>query len=285
MEKISFKGWIALDIDGTVTVDKYSIPKEVVDFLRERTREGWRIAMATGRPVTFALIALSSYDFPYLFLPQNGSLALEMPGKKCLFKRYIPKTSLRLIEKAMEGMTGDFLVYSGYENRDRVYYRPSRFDEEQKLYLKDYWARQKEEGIAMQSFREIEQPSVPLVKCFGRIEETRRLADRLRKESDFNVALLRDPFAKDYCILLITDREASKGRSLEAAISQIGAEKGTLIAAGDDENDASLLEIADVAIAMEHAPSALHEIAHLIAPPTKDLGILHALGIALRRAP
>lgn len=283
MEK--HKGWIALDIDGTVTVDKYSIPQEVVEFLRERTREGWRIAMATGRPVTFASIALSTYDFPYLFLPQNGSLALEMPQKKCLFKRYIPKSSLRWIEEAMEGMTGDFLVYSGYENRDRVYYRPSRFDEEQKRYLKDYWERQKEEGIALQSFQDIEQTSVPLVKCFGRIQETKRLAEKLRQFDDFNVAFLRDPFVQDYCILLITDRTASKGKSLEAAIAQLGVEKGTLIAAGDDENDASLLEIADVAIAMEHAPPALQDIAHLIASPTRELGILHALGLALKRAP
>ena len=284
MDQKPFKGWIALDIDGTITLDKYSIPQEVIDYLRACTKEGWRIAMATGRPVVFASIALSKYDFPYLFLPQNGSCAIEMPEKKCLFKRYIPKSSLHELELAMEGVASDFLIYTGHENQDRVYFRPKRFDAEQKRYLKAYWERQKEEGIPVDSFKEIEQGSFPLIKCFGRLEEMSNLAGRLRQNPLFNVALLRDPFTEDYYILLITDRLASKGQSLEAAIAQLGGPRGILVAAGDDENDASMLEIADVAIAMEHAPESLQNIAHLIAPPTKELGILHALQIALRKS-
>ncbi len=269
-----FKGWIALDIDGTVTLDRYTIPKEVVDFLRVKTEEGWRIAMATGRPLVFASIAVSEFDFPYLFLIQNGSLALEMPGKKELFQRYLPTSTLHLIESCLEN--GNMLVYSGYGLGDSVYYQPKRISRD----LSEYWERQRETPAPVESFAEIRQPSVPLVKCFGRSEEMRRAAKRLEKHPEFNVAFLRDPFVEDACLLLITDRQASKGQSLRAAIEQLG-EMGPIIAAGDDENDASLLEIADVAIAMDHAPPSLKSLANLIAPPTKDLGILYALRIAL----
>lgn len=58
--------------------------------------------------------------------------------------------------------------------------------------------------------------------------------------------------------------------------------RGVVIAGGDDENDASLFEIADISIAIEHAPEKIRQMAHLIAPPTKDLGILQALDAALR---
>jgi Cof subfamily protein (haloacid dehalogenase superfamily) len=282
MDQKPFKGWIALDIDGTITLDKYSIPQEVIDYLRECTQQGWRIAMATGSPVVCASLALSKFDFSYLFLPQNGSCAIEMPEKKCLFKRYIPKSALAEIELAMEGISGDFLIYSGYENQDRVYFRPKYFDADQKNYLKTYWERQKETSIPIENFSEIEQDTFPLIKCFGRIEEMSRLASRLRQSPRFNVALLRDPFTEDFHIMGITDRSASKGQSLEGAIAQMGAQKGILVAAGDDENDASMLQIADVAIAMAHAPEGLQKIAHLIAPPTKDMGILQALNIALK---
>lgn len=276
-----FKGWVALDIDGTITLDKYTIPKEVIDYLRSKTKEGWRIAMATGRPLVFASIALSQFDFPYLFLIQNGSLVLEMPGKKELFRRYMPKSSLSLIESCLEGISGDMLVYGGYETQDTVYYRPKRFDSEHIKYLSNYWVRQKEKPVAVESFQEIEQLRIPLVKCFGRGEEMRRVVEGLKEHSEFNIALLRDPFTVDYFLLLITDREASKGQSLKAAIELLGESSGKIIAAGDDENDASLLEIADVAIAMDHAPESLQRIADLIAPPTKDRGILHALRIAI----
>ena len=55
-----------------------------------------------------------------------------------------------------------------------------------------------------------------------------------------------------------------------------------MIAAGDDENDISLLEAADVKIAMSHAPEKLQEIAQFIAPPTRDLGIITALQMVLK---
>jgi hypothetical protein len=55
-----------------------------------------------------------------------------------------------------------------------------------------------------------------------------------------------------------------------------------VIAAGDDENDISLLNAADTKIAMSHAPEALQQVADFIAPPTKDCGIIKALQLALR---
>ena len=70
------KGWIALDIDGTITLDKYSVPQPVIDYLGSLSRSGWRIALATGRPYAFASMALSKFDFPYVFLVQNGSAGL-----------------------------------------------------------------------------------------------------------------------------------------------------------------------------------------------------------------
>lgn len=278
--KTPFLGWIALDIDGTVTTDKYKIPPEVVAFLREQVKAGWKIAMATGRPVTFASIALATFDFPYLFLPQNGTAVLQMPEKKCLFKRYFSKSALRKAEIAMEGFSGDFIVYSGYENNDIVYWRPGRFDSEQTRYLHALWHRQRESNVPVKSFEEAPQDAFPLLKCFGMKYEMQRLQKKLQ-EQQFNVALLQDPFEENYSILLVTDSLASKGQSFEQAVELLG-ERGAIIAAGDDENDLSLLQIADVAIAMHHAPPALQQIASFIAPPTSELGILHALKLALK---
>src|SRR5690606_28845072 len=99
---VAMKGWIALDIDGTITLDKYSVPKPVTDYLRDLHRNGWKIAMATGRPFRFASMALSEFDFPYVFLCQNGSVALEMPSRNILFKRYLSWDAIGLIEKAVE---------------------------------------------------------------------------------------------------------------------------------------------------------------------------------------
>jgi hypothetical protein len=273
------KGWIALDIDGTITLDKYSVPKPVTDYLRELSRGGWNIALATGRPFAFAKMALSEFDFPYIFMAQNGSIALEMPSEKILFKNYISSDLVQLVERAYEGLLTDFLVYAGYEKGDFCYWRPKRYSDEDLHYLEDLQKRQKESWQAVDQFLDLDD--FPLIKCFGNLAGMNRIAKALRGTGKFQVAKIRDPFVKGYYLLLVTDQKASKGSALKE-VFKIKGRGRKVIAAGDDENDISLLQAADLKIAMAHAPESLQEVATFIAPPTQDHGIIHALKMALR---
>lgn len=278
-----FLGWIALDIDGTITLDRYSVPEPVTDFLRDCIRNGWRLAIATGRPFTFALMGLRTFDFPYLLLAQNGTIAIEMPSKKDLLKRYIPTSRLSEIDLAFEGTLGYFVVSSGYENQDQIYWRPKSLDVEKREHVENFVKKQGLSMIAVDSFDEIPLKSVPLVKCFGTQIEMKRIADILSKRDHFNQTIIREePLVENDYIMLLTDRAASKGQTLNDVISLFGP-RGTVIAAGDDENDASLLNAADIKIAMAHAPQSLTSIAHIVAPPTSEYGIIHALGLAIHR--
>lgn len=273
------KGWIALDIDGTITLDKYSVPKPVTDYLRELSSDGWNIAVATGRPFAFAKMALSEFDFPYIFMAQNGSIALEMPGEKILFKKYISSELIPLVERAYEGLLTDFLVYAGYEKGDFCYWRPKRYSEEDLRYLEDLQKRQKESWQAVDQFLDLDD--FPLIKCFGNLALMNRVAKALRGTGKFQVAKIRDPFVDGCYLLLVTDQKASKGSALKE-VFKIKGRGRKVIAAGDDENDISLLQAADLKIAMAHAPESLQEVATFIAPPTEDHGIIQALKIVLR---
>jgi len=273
------KGWIALDIDGTITLDKYSVPQPVIDYLGSLSRSGWRIALATGRPYAFASMALSKFDFPYIFLAQNGSAALEMPGAKPLFKNYLSPSILRTVEEAYEGIDSDFVIYAGYEKGDYCYWRPHRLSNEDLEYLDDLQKRQKEIWRAVESYETIEN-DFPLIKCFGPASRMKKVADRLRSCELFEVAAIRDPFHDGYQILLVTEKSVSKGDALKKVFALMGRGE-RVIAAGDDENDISLFQVADIKIAMSHAPESLQEKADLIAPPTQDCGIIHALQMVL----
>lgn len=277
------KGWIALDIDGTITLDKYSVPGEVIAYLRSLHQDGWNIAVATGRPFAFAAMALSQFDFPYTFIAQNGSLALSMPEKKLLFKTYIPASSVALVEKAYEGIDSDFLIYAGFEKGDFCYWRSKRFSSEDLHYLSDLKKRQKEKWEEVDRFESIQLEDFPLIKCFGHERKMDLIARRLRAFKKFEVTKLKDPFEEGYHILLVTAENVSKGAAL-SRVFQLKGRGAHVIAAGDDENDISLLNVADTKIAMAHAPESLQRVATFIAPPTKDHGIIKALQLALRNA-
>jgi hypothetical protein len=274
---MKMKGWLALDIDGTLTVEKHTIPREVSDFLRARVQEGWGIAVATGRTFSFSEKALADFDFPFIFLAQNGSLALSMPEQKILFKRYLSPHLIPLAERAYEGIDSDFIIYAGLEKGDICYWRPSRFSGEELRYLEDLQLRQKEEWEVIGNFQSQILDPFPLIKCFGNAPRMKKVAERLKKTGQFQVTQLQDPFDGLFTLLLVTDKTASKGDSLREIFKQMGRGE-RVIAAGDDENDLSLLQAADVKIAMARAPLVLQQEADLIA----HQGIIQALQMALR---
>lgn len=270
---LGMKGWIALDIDGTITQDKYSIPSEVINFLHDASKSGWKIAFATGRAFVFARPAVEKIPFPFFLLPQNGSVALKMPEKQIVFKRYMSSSLLSVLKENCEG----FLVYSGVENEDLCYYNFEKFSKQDLLYLEEIQKREKEKFVNLTEA--IPDFDFPLVKCFGKLSAMKKIGSKLLKTGFFEVSLIRDPFSS-YYILLITDKHASKGLSLQELFSKEGRGE-MVVAAGDDENDMSLLAAADVKIAMPHAPEIVRKIADFIAPPVSEMGIIHALKIVI----
>lgn len=282
MKNIEPKGWIALDIDGTITLDKYSVPQEVIDYLRFLQRDGWNIVLATGRPFSFAIRALSKFDFHFVLLAQNGSLALELPERKIVFKSYIPSKSLHFFDQAYIGHNTDYLVYAGYDQGDFCYWRPKRFSKSDLKYISELKTRHSRSWEEVEKFEDIPAEGFPLVECFGSPSVMADIGGKLQSFNAFEVAKIKDPFDKNYHLLLVTDLGASKGKSF-LKLLEIRGRGNCVIAAGDDENDLSLLKTADIKIAMEHAPKSLHEIATIIAPPTKDNGIINAIKIALKK--
>lgn len=267
------KGWIALDIDGTITQDKYSIPTEVISFLKDCHQNSWKIVFATGRAFVFAKPALEKIPFPYFLMPQNGSAVIQMPSQKILFKRYMSPDLLQDLEEIYEGSNSHYLIYSGVENGDRCYYQPERFSKADLLYLEEVQKREKEEWSTGPVHFDF-----PLIKCFGKLESMKKVEAKLLKKGHFEATLIRDPFHSSYYLVLVTQKNASKGSSLQEIISREGKGK-IVIAAGDDVNDISLLQVADVRIAMPHAPEELRKIADFIAPPVAEMGIIQALKI------
>ncbi len=268
------KGWIALDIDGTITVDRHAIPTQVVSFLKELASSGWQIVFATGRTFKFASIPLAPLNFPFYFLPQNGSVVLKMPEKTVIEKRYLNREDLAFAEKACKGLSSDPLIYGGVELDDCCFFRPTHFSDKDQAYLDELQSREGEIWKPIASFDDCPTETFPLLKYFGTTVEMKQIA--LKLENHFHVTQIRDPFVPGIDILLVTHLEASKGQALSLLLQKMGRE-GLVIAAGDDSNDLSLFAVADFKIAMPHAPSALLDQADLIAEPTSEFGIINAL--------
>lgn len=275
------KGIIALDIDGTITVEHHSLPIAVANYLASLVNSGWQIVFITGRTFGWGYKVLKTLPFKYYFAVQNGAIILEMPTRKVISKRYLERSVIPKMDEVCRDEPSDYVIYAGFEYNDVCYYRPRRFSRELSNYLKRRTAQLKETWFPVDVFEEMPLDAFASVKCFGQQPSAKRLAEKIEQHLGLHVPLIRDPFDEDYFIAQATHPLISKGKALEDLIVKAGL-KGIVIAAGDDRNDLSMLAAADIKVVMATAPEEILQLADIIAPPAFSEGIIKGLEQAIK---
>ncbi len=274
------KGLIALDIDGTITVDMQVIPYNVIQYLSDLHQQGWAFVFITGRTFDFGYHVLKALPFNYYYAVQNGAILLSMPSRKILSKKYLDKSIIPSMEKICANETTDFVIYGGFELDNQCYYRKSHFSEKLMKYLESRCAAFNEKWQNILSFDDLPIQEFPSIKCFGEKVPAQRIADNIEKMLGLHVPVIKDPFCQDYYVVQATHPDVSKGQVLRDLVAQTQY-GGTIIAAGDDLNDLSMFDEAHIKVAMENAPSELKLKADIIAPPASITGIIEGLKRAL----
>ena len=273
------KGWIALDVDGTLTAELHSIPAQVTQYLECLAAQGWNILILTGRAFSICKLVTAAFSFPYFLGVQNGADILKMPEAKLLSRRYLTGKDIIHIEQIYQGKE-DLIIYSGYEKGDFCYYRPERFSPQFLTHLEHLQRQCPVRWKEVKSFDFSPDFAFPLVKCFGHQGHLREEEEKLNQSPSLQAAMISDPIGKMFHFNLVTHQQATKGEALKKII---GAQnpRGKIIAAGDDRNDLSMFAEADIRIVMETAPKDVLCQADIIAPPASKCGIIEALEKAL----
>lgn len=270
------RGVIALDIDGTITCKQKPIDPEVLAYFTELHHSGWKFIFITGRIFAWAHAALQSIPFPYFLAVQNGSITLDMPSRALVSKKYLPREVIPKIEKICSDLPIDFIVYGGWEHNDLCYYRSARFEPVLSRYLEERCRIRGEVWKNVSSFDEMPLSEFPSLKYFGHYEILGDLAKRIDDKLGLHIPIIRDPSHPEYSVAQVTHPSAGKGGALSDFLKQY-PEDCIVIAAGDDQNDVSMLKIATCKVVMETAPKEILNMADIIAPPAAKQGIITGL--------
>jgi Cof subfamily protein (haloacid dehalogenase superfamily) len=276
------KGIIALDIDGTITPKHQHIPKAVVDTLDKLYREGWSFVFITGRTFQWGFESLSQLPFPYSLAVQNGAIILEMPQRRIIAKRYLDRSIFPTMEKICADHPTDFVIYAGYEHQDRCFFRPSHFSDAMLSYLAERRRLLDEVWEPVETFASLEIGQFPSIKCIAESACIEQIAGKIEEELALHVPIIKDPINSDYRVAQATHPQVNKGQALLDLVQILGV-KGSIIAAGDDNNDKTMLEVAHIKIAMGSAPQELLQLADIVAPPATENGIIEGLRQAIDR--
>lgn len=270
-----FKGIVALDIDGTLT-KATEVDTHLLAYLQSLYEKKWQIVFVTGRTFSFAEPITSKISVPHFLVVQNGSALFSLPNKKILFSHSLDKTVLFDLGVLAKKNHVALVIELILDGEDVVLYDPKSMEEEERKYI--------EYRSSFFKGRWISDLSVPfqeflVAKAFG---EDRALQEFIYSQKNRSVQsfFMRDPFRKGKHLVFLNSAHASKKNAV-LFLQKHFFPQTKLIVAGDDLNDLSLLEIADYAIVMKHAPSSLIEIAdHIIADPDHLIeSIEHGIGI------
>lgn len=275
------KGIIALDIDGTITPERHEVPEEVVEYLTHLSRKGWLIIFITGRTFLWGYETLKALPFHYFLAVQNGAIILDMPSRTIVSRKYIGAEVLTPMNEICKGEPSDFVLYAGYEHGDRCFYRPEHFAPHLLEYLRERVDKLHENWIAVKQWNEIDIKEFASLKCFGDYPSACRVANKIEANLGLHIPIIRDPFNENSYVAQATHPKVSKGFAVEDFKSISGCQ-GPVIAAGDDNNDRTMLAAAHIKIVMETAPKDMLEMADIVAAPAAKNGIIEGLCNALQ---
>ncbi|MBA3602488.1 MAG: HAD family phosphatase [Parachlamydiaceae bacterium] len=274
------KGIIALDIDGTITNHHTHLQLEVRTFLKALS-EDWFVVFISGRTFTWGYEVLQHLDFPYYLAVHNGAVVFHMPSKEIVLKTLVPVNSLPDIDLLFDDLLDDYILYPESEGQPICFYRPKRFSKGILNYFKGRSETFQEKWIPVEDFKNLPFEDFFALKYFGSFEHSLKVASRLESKN-LHAPIIKDPYDVDVYIIQATHCDVTKGSALEHLKSLL-LPHGITIAAGDDNNDASMLAFADVKVVMATAPEYLLKIAHVIAPPASEMGIISGLKDAINR--
>jgi hydroxymethylpyrimidine pyrophosphatase-like HAD family hydrolase len=278
MAKVVF----ASDIDKTLTDERHIIPDEVVIYLEGLYKKGFEIVLLTGRTFSFAMMSVEKISFPFYLAVQNGAEVLKMPEKEIIFQTFMQKPVLAQLDRIYHQYEEDFLIYSGLEMGDFCYYRRSRFSPFYLEYLEKLKKISAADWVEIESILDIKQTKFPLIKCLGPHFSLEKIRGRLLDDRSVASSLITDTVDPNLSILLLTHSQVDKGNVLKK-IKKKYKWNCKIIAAGDDNNDITLLQGADIGIAMKTGSKDLQLHADIIANSSYELGIISALEEAEKR--
>lgn len=274
-----YKGTIGLDIDGTITVNTHRLEEKIKRYLEGLIEKRWQLIFLTGRTFSFAFPLLASLKGVYAFTVQNGASLYAMPSEKLLSKTYLPLSTLPPLMELFARERRGFLVESGKENGDICYYTTDYLSADEQKYVNFRISISPETWKRVDDFSALPLRDYAVAKYFAPADVANRLAEKITALGYYAVIVISDPFRPGYFLAHINAKGVSKANVLE----KFCGKNRPLIAAGDDYNDAEMIQRADVKIVMKNAPEEMHALADILAPPASEEGIIPALEKAMKR--
>ncbi len=249
------------DLDGTLLDSQKQVSPALRALLGRMTKRGKRLVLSSGRLLCSVRKVAEKQNilFPRcLISAANGSIVYDVDSGRLLRSMSVPLPLCRQIEEFAK-RRGVYL--QTYEGDLVVSYRRTRA-------LDDYLQKNGMEAVITDDLTgALSRPPVKLLAMEEKDPEKLNLLQR-----DILGAFGHRLSAIFSCpqYLEIFDRRAGKGSALKFLCDYLQIPTAASVAAGDEENDISMLRQAGVGVAMANASAPVKECADYVTPRDND---------------
>ena len=254
---------IVLDLDGTLTNSKKEISKNTLDALLEIQRNGYKVALASGRPtpgITKLAKQLELKKYGGYLLSFNGGRIINCATEKVVFQRTLPSDVIpKIYDYAMSHNLG-IITY-----QDDSIIMGSKGDQ----YI-DIESRINAMPVKPVS-NFLEYVDFDVNKCLltGDPKIAEVCVDELQELFPDLSIMRSEPF-----FIEVMPKGIDKAQSLDRMLESLGLHKENTVCCGDGYNDISMIEYAGVGVAMGNAQDAVKKVADFITLSNDEDGLV-----------
>lgn len=272
---------ILLDIDGTLTNSKKVITPETKAALLRVQQAGVKLALSSGRPQQ-GLVKLARElqmpEFGGYFVCYNGSRVVDCKTGEFLFNQ--PMTAQEA--KAVLNHMKNFSVMPMIDRGEYMYVTDvfnHTIHPELEKYPADFNVMQYESranGFLLCEKHDLEEfVDFPLNKILTYADPAYLNAHWQEMAAPFEESLscmFTAPFYYEF-----TAKGVDKAKAIREGLLPLGFSREEMMAFGDAQNDASMLELAGIGVAMGNAVPQVKALADEVTDSNDEDGIAHSL--------
>lgn len=266
---------LALDVDGTLLDPGGVLRPAVREAVRATRRQGISVVLCTGRRYRTALPVLAELELKGPVVIHNGVVVKDGLSGRTLHHSYLPAEIYAPALAAMRSVSPP-LVYVDqfHEGLDIVAEPASRVHPFQAEYMKDTRDVTKVVG----SLDGPPSQAIVMLSCMADQASLRALHTEVETTLPGRVRtnfLLNKSYRGH--ILEIVSAASGKWPALHKVARERGIVADEIIAIGDDNNDAEMIEAAGLGIAMGNAEARVKARADYVARSNAEDGVVEAI--------
>lgn len=257
------------DMDGTLLDNNSRVSDESACIISELSRSGALITVATARtPATVVPLLHCTYtSVPAIVV--TGAAMWDREQKQLIETQILAPGKAREISREFKACGLDGFIYTvTTPSHIDVFHGCKMNSAEDEFYQERRNLEYKRFHLGVEPSDEQLNRTI-LLFTIGPVDNVRMLAERLRRNPEYcSVSFYPDIFNPEQALIEVFAPGVSKAQAIKCLARKVGATRTVVF--GDNLNDLSMMQEADLSVAVENAFDEVKQAADIVIGPNSD---------------